>query len=113
MMKDREEAVGMISVAQEIQMICAEKFCAYILKMMARTQFLKAIYLRKEHRIHVRKFISWAIAIHGVFLLTVKPVGCIGAKLVLTPLLILFGVRVGMMNLTRQKKQEILGGHFL
>src|SRR6266496_378048 len=57
MMKDREGAVGMISVVQEIQMICAEKFCAYILKMTALTQFRKEIYFPKEHAEHVLKFL--------------------------------------------------------
>src|SRR5436190_1740371 len=107
MMKDRAEAVGMINAAREIQMICVEKFYAYILKTMAAIQFLKEIYFRKAHQKRVLKFISWVIAIRGALLSTVKQVGYIGVKLVLMLRLILFGVHVDMMNLTRQKKQEI------
>jgi glucose/arabinose dehydrogenase len=50
MMKDPGEAVGTINAAQEAQMTCAERSCAYILKMMAPIQFPRVIYLRKERR---------------------------------------------------------------
>ena len=57
MMRDPEEAAGMISVAQEIQMICAGKFYEYIPRTMALIQYRREIYFQKEQPERDRKFL--------------------------------------------------------
>src|SRR5438128_10292838 len=55
---------GMHRKDQQTQMIFEVKYCAFILKPMERTLFLKEISLQKERRKRVPRFIRWAHEIH-------------------------------------------------